>query len=511
MTDRYNTPVKGTLDWHVPLNENFEALENDVEVRDIEENLDKYVPDAGRKFYATDTGRKYIGDGSNWSDASLTVPTVSSDPSDPAMGQLWYNASADALRVNVSNGVKDIASGDGSDSTSGDSDNTSSGDGYYSGSVHRTSDYSSLQAAVDTAEPKDRVLVDTDHTVSSDVTLKSDILIRGDGGTIINGDGANANVLKPENVANVWIDGVEIDGNKQNNLGGRLIGGIDLGTIENLRITNCHIHDSANNGIELQEKSGGEYKDIYIANNRIEQNDYHGIVMGVKNSGASIHDVIVEKNTVVDSIKDQDIGIFGQTSACYNIAFLENDVSASSAIERGGTMMALEEKVNDSIMYGNTVSCHTATKAGMGATKDAENCIVANNYVENANRSLICAVFDFFDGRQDVCAYNLFTENHVDSGSMGFWYKNLDGAINVSGNRVTNTSPVISDGGGNTTDLGPYTFENNGSSISGGVPSSIGSSASWTDSNGNTLGSASWNRGSVDPSNPVSVSVQTSI
>ena len=66
MAERYNTPAEGTLDWHVPLNENFEKLDSHVELRDAESNISQYEPKAGAKFLATDTGTVYIGDGSNW-------------------------------------------------------------------------------------------------------------------------------------------------------------------------------------------------------------------------------------------------------------------------------------------------------------------------------------------------------------------------------------------------------------------------------------------------------------
>lgn len=62
----YNTPSEGTADWHIPLNENFEQLERDVEIRDAEANRGDYQPAAGTKFLATDSGATYTGDGSNW-------------------------------------------------------------------------------------------------------------------------------------------------------------------------------------------------------------------------------------------------------------------------------------------------------------------------------------------------------------------------------------------------------------------------------------------------------------
>jgi hypothetical protein len=71
----YNTPAKGARDWHVPLNDNFERLDADVEIRDRASNRSDYVAKAGAKFLATDTGAAYIGDGSNWNRLATTGET----------------------------------------------------------------------------------------------------------------------------------------------------------------------------------------------------------------------------------------------------------------------------------------------------------------------------------------------------------------------------------------------------------------------------------------------------
>jgi len=65
----YNVPAQGDQDWHQPLNENFEAFEVDIELRDQESNLGNYQPTAGAKFLATDTGVVYRGDGNSWAPA----------------------------------------------------------------------------------------------------------------------------------------------------------------------------------------------------------------------------------------------------------------------------------------------------------------------------------------------------------------------------------------------------------------------------------------------------------
>lgn len=75
MTENHNfeTPNEGATDWHIPLNENFAQLDTQVEVRDDEEQLNNYTPKNGAKFFATDTGRIFIGDGSQWND--IAVPS----------------------------------------------------------------------------------------------------------------------------------------------------------------------------------------------------------------------------------------------------------------------------------------------------------------------------------------------------------------------------------------------------------------------------------------------------
>jgi hypothetical protein len=79
MTDRYTTPNEGTLDWHVPLNENFSQLDRDVELRDIEANIGEYEPVAGAKFFATDSGAIYSGDGSAWALVGYATRAISGD------------------------------------------------------------------------------------------------------------------------------------------------------------------------------------------------------------------------------------------------------------------------------------------------------------------------------------------------------------------------------------------------------------------------------------------------
>jgi hypothetical protein len=72
----YNIPEEGQTDWHIPLNENFEKIDADVEIRAPEEDRSEYEPKPGAKFLAQDTGRVYLGNGSEWQ----RLPTSGEDP-----------------------------------------------------------------------------------------------------------------------------------------------------------------------------------------------------------------------------------------------------------------------------------------------------------------------------------------------------------------------------------------------------------------------------------------------
>jgi len=81
----YNEPDQGAERWHVPLNENFREIDADIEIRDTEANRGDYEPKEGAKYFETDTGDIYLGDGANWqrqSIASGAETSVSDDGSE---------------------------------------------------------------------------------------------------------------------------------------------------------------------------------------------------------------------------------------------------------------------------------------------------------------------------------------------------------------------------------------------------------------------------------------------
>lgn len=121
----YNTPDEGVSDWHVPLNTNFEQLDTDIEIRDIESQLESYQPKEGAKFFAVDTGGIFVGDGETWSRTPVTslsvsdsfrLPTTETDPDSSESGQLWFREDLNELRIQTGDGVRTLTpSTDGSD------------------------------------------------------------------------------------------------------------------------------------------------------------------------------------------------------------------------------------------------------------------------------------------------------------------------------------------------------------------------------------------------------------
>jgi len=101
----YDTPSKGTVDWNIPLNDNFELIDTDVEIRDERDNLGQYAPKQGAKFVATDSLDVFFGAGDQWqhvamyrwADGGLYVR--SSQPGEPVEDDVWFDLSAQEIKV----------------------------------------------------------------------------------------------------------------------------------------------------------------------------------------------------------------------------------------------------------------------------------------------------------------------------------------------------------------------------------------------------------------------------
>lgn len=104
----YNVPEEGEENWHVPLNENFQQYDTDIEIRDGDSALGDYEPTDGAKFLATDTGRTYLGDGTAWeatlASARYTEPEESTDAGSLMFGNLANTISPGVVGGTIAGG-----------------------------------------------------------------------------------------------------------------------------------------------------------------------------------------------------------------------------------------------------------------------------------------------------------------------------------------------------------------------------------------------------------------------
>ena len=140
----YNVPNEGAQDWHVPLNDNFEQYDTDIEIRDTAANRSNYDPKQGAKFLATDTGRVSLGDGSNWqgqlAQSRYTAPSASGAAGNLVAGHannsVGSGASAATIagggtssNPNEATGVSSTVSGGSGNEASGDHATVAGGEG----------------------------------------------------------------------------------------------------------------------------------------------------------------------------------------------------------------------------------------------------------------------------------------------------------------------------------------------------------------------------------------------
>lgn len=59
-------PDEKTLNWHIPINGNFDAIDAELAIKDTDANKSNYEPIEDQEYIATDTGAIYIGNGTDW-------------------------------------------------------------------------------------------------------------------------------------------------------------------------------------------------------------------------------------------------------------------------------------------------------------------------------------------------------------------------------------------------------------------------------------------------------------
>ena len=388
--------------------------------------------------------------------------------------------------------------------------------------VIRSSNFEDLQAALDAASPQDTVLVDRDHQVadrqpaSLEVPI-SDIKIQGDGDSVI--EAANPNptgdILRIENKENVWIDNLTIDAKCGEDRGdARIIGGQDIGTLSNVRVTGCVCRNSGRNAINfVNDEVRGDLTDFYIANNIVDFSSNHGILMGVyDNRGKiSIENVIYDSNRVHNT-DSQALGVFavGDNAMGKNILYVSNTIEQPRSTDYQGSNTSLEANISNAAYYGNQViSAPNSVQAGPSITKGGEQNIIANNKIRNGGRMMRVVDREPFNGGPP--RENLVINNDVANGNHGLYTAELEGALQASDNRMRNVDNIITQRN-NTGE--PYVFYNNGPDVSAsdvGIPNQFENPVTWQNREGQTIGALSWTSGSPQPNEPVKVAVSVDL
>ena len=383
---------------------------------------------------------------------------------------------------------------------------------YYTGARLKTSNYGSLQAAINDAAPRDTVVVDANHTVSSQVDLKSDIKLEGGGGVITQASGTSINVVGIYGASNLWVDGIEIDGNRANTgaTGGYALGGPgNNGALTNVRITNCHIHDAGGDGIHLEVRGDGTLEDVYVGGNLVDGVDQHGLVFGANDasgSGSFLTNTIIEGNEFRDIGEAQGIGHFGHNGGvAHDCALIGNTIHIQNHPEnKADQAMSFEQRTHHMCHYGNEVyqwdlgNCSTTTKEG-------HHNVTAHNYYHDGPNGAAIQNFQYFEPGGPP-ENNIIQNNHINNCDNGIYYSRCNDNNVVYNNRIENCGNVIANPGSPM----PRVFQNNGSGVGGtGLPGSIGKGFQLTTPGGQVGARASWSRGGPHPDEPVQVSVET--
>lgn len=247
----YSTPQKGATDWHLPLNNNFEQIDTDVEVRDLEQNLSEYTPESGAKFMATDSGAVFLGDGSTWTKANAEFARV------------------DATRLGTN--------------------------GWW---VDPRDDQTGIEDAIAAAEPGDYIFLKQGTYVVDNpyIAIDKEVHIRGWGQVVVR---LQDNLTFDQSSQSVFevveggdfssIKNIEINGNASNNTfsshpdspfsHGLRVGGRNGYAVEGVVVESVRIRDTIRSGLVVTARNSS-FRDLWIADSAT---DHHIYLAGSQN------------------------------------------------------------------------------------------------------------------------------------------------------------------------------------------------------------------------------------
>lgn len=400
------------------------------------------------------------------------------------------------------------------DDRDGSSSNVPTTCSYFSGDEVLLSEYGNFQAAVNNIPNRGVLLIDEDVTVSSRIDLRSNMKIQGDGGTISVADN-RTKTFEGRNVENVWIDGINWDGQHNSHYFGM---SVFRGSSKNIRITNNKLSRASGNFMSFRARGSGTLQeDIYVGGNVLRNerealHDGHGIVWGADNE-AEGRNVLFERNRIRNYGSAQGIGFFankreGPIGSLERFAAVGNEILwEGSSQQKGGHGIIAEGNTHRCVMYGNYIKGPENPFNGLTVSKTGRENLVLRNYAEVNKPGLSIQNYDFYEPSGPP-SHNIFARNLVRNSRAGFHLWNTDTPNAVFMNRFENCDMNI-----RLTDAQMNGYWNNNGGYSGtvGVPVKLGASAQVEASDGSWSGAASWSRGSCDPDNPVRVDVDVRV
>lgn len=245
---KYNKPSRGDTDWGVALNNNFDDIDADIMVRDLDANKSDYTPISESIFLSIDTKILYIGDGSEWVQlADLTNQSGS--------------------RYSVKNGT-------GSD----------------------------IQAAIDSANADGGgkvILGSSEFLISSTIIKPANVGIVGQGeSTVLRlADGANTDIIKVVNddYRDIFegIRYLKVEGNLANNSFGR---GVVIEPFAlRFQIDNVRVYETPGNGIEYTADANQKTYEPIITQSEVEDCGGDGLVVS-----KNVYDLYLENLSVTN-------------------------------------------------------------------------------------------------------------------------------------------------------------------------------------------------------------------
>jgi hypothetical protein len=472
----YNVPGQGDQNWHVPLNDNFEAFEVDIELRDGEANLSSYTPTAGAKFLATDTGVVYVGDGSDW------VPQFVFAAYDPSTGTATVTPTLVASELDVETITGQLTGGTQLSTIAGDN-----------------------------------LSIDSNGQLNASTS--------GGGGGISSlsgGDGINPSSINDgDSLSVAWGDATDLDSSGAvDTISGSVTSGTTLTDIagNNLSISNGQLNATTSGG-GISGLSGGDGINPNSINDGDTLSVAWGNASGLGSNGEITGGNWAKSNNVLSPSDSNVVGV--------DVDEVNADLIAASgpATVTVGGERALELTAQSGADAGNIIAGHSTNSVASdvvggailsggfndGNNDDSHTLTGDNSVIAGGTNNEITGFVSAIAGGSNNTAGTVDAiGGGTDNNATGTWTAIPGGVGNdVTGrggvaagghNEVSGEYAVVAGGGGENSSDGNTVYDDHGT-ISGGLQNRVGQSSGGTAATGSTIGGGQNNQ--IDGTNSI--------